>query len=191
MNPLFSSHALLTLFALWLATPAGAAEVPHWQIDSSKSSLGFSGTQSGVAFQGQFEKFSASIGFDPAKLESSRIAVDIDIASATTGDVQRDAALPDKGWFDSAAFPHATFESVSISKTGDGYEAAGTLTIRGARHPLTLPFSLSIDGDVAKARGRATLNRTLFGIGQGSWSSGDVVGTDVTVDINITATRTP
>lgn len=191
MNPLFSRHMLLTLFALSLATSADAAEIPHWQVDSSKSRLGFSGTQSGMTFQGQFQKFSASIGFDPANLGSSRIAVDIDIASATTGDVQRDAALPGKDWFDSTAFPNATFESVSISKIGDGYEAAGTLTIRGVRHPLTLPFSLSIDGDVAKAHGRAALSRTLFGIGQGSWSTGDVVGTDVTVDIDITATRTP
>jgi polyisoprenoid-binding protein YceI len=189
MNSRFLACTPLSFFALFLAAPAIAADVKHWQIDDGKSRLGFSGSQAGLAFDGRFKTYSASISFDPDNLGASRITVDIDIASAVTGDAQRDAALPGKEWFDTANFPRATFQTTEIRKTGEGYEAAGVITIRGIKQPLTLPFSLKIDGDVAHAHGQTSIKRTLFGVGQGSWATNQVVGFNVNVDLDIFATR--
>lgn len=191
MNQRFRRIASLVALALSASLPAAAGDVAHWQLDGSKSRLGFTATQSGMAFQGQFRKFTANIAFDPANLEGSSIAVDIDVASVTTGDAQRDGALPDKDWFNIAGFPHASFETTSIHKASDGFEAAGTLVIRGTRQPLALPFALTIDGDTAHAKGQVTINRSLYGVGQGAWSKGDIVGTDVTIDLDIIARRLP
>ena len=169
------------------ATPAAAAA---WKLDAAKSRLGFSGTQTGVAFKGHFTRFSTQIDFDPDHPETSHIVVVIDPASAVTGNTQRDGALPGEDWFDIARFPQAKFATTAVRKTGaNAYAAAGTLTLRGVTKPVILPFTLAITGTTAHARGRLNLMRTLFGVGQGDWSSGQWVALDVGVDVDIVATR--
>lgn len=175
--------AALSLAAL----PVSAAE---WAVDPAKSAIAFSGVQVGVPFAGRFERFEAGIDFDPAKPEAGHALVRIDLASARTGDAQRDAALPQKEWFDVGSASQARFEaSRFVDKGGGDYEAVGTLTLRGASRPLTLPFHLTLDGGRARAAGRITLVRTAFGVGQGPWASGQWVGLDVGVDIDLVATQ--
>lgn len=180
-KPMFYAAFLIAV----VATPVHAAS---WSVDPSKSKLAFSGTQTGTPFDGSFSRYTATIDFDPDHLETSRIAVTVDLASAVTGDAQRDAALPEPDWFDTGKFPQARFESLAIRKTGDGaYEASGTLTIRGVSQPVTLPFTLQIDGTNAHAKGHVDLLRNNFGIGQGAWSTDQWVAFEVGVDIDIVA----
>ena len=161
-----------------------------WKLDPARSRLGFSGVQTGARFQGKFTRFGGAISFDPDHLDTSHIAVTVDLASAATGDQQRDAALPGKEWFDAAQFPRAKFETTAIRKKGANvYEAVGNLTLRGVTKPLTLPFTLQINGATAHAVGHAALVRGAFGVGQGPWATGQWVGLDVGVDIDIVATR--
>jgi polyisoprenoid-binding protein YceI len=68
------------------------------------------------------------------------------------------------------------------------YEAVGTLTLRGVAAPLTLPFTLQIDGTFAHAKGHAELSRRIFGIGQGPWATDQWVAFEVGVDIDVVAT---
>jgi len=158
-----------------------------WKLDPARSRLGFSGVQTGARFQGKFSRFAAAISLDPDHLDTSHIAVTVDLASAATGDQQRDAALPGKEWFDAA---QAKFETTAIRKKGANvYEAVGNLTLRGVTKPLTLPFTLQINGATAHAVGHAALVRGAFGVGQGPWATGQWVGLDVGVDIDIVATR--
>lgn len=42
---------------------------------------------------------------------------------------------------------------------------------------------------MARMRGRVTIDRTWFGIGQGEWSDTEVVGYKVTVVVNLTLSR--
>jgi polyisoprenoid-binding protein YceI len=152
--------------------------------------LGFSGTQTGSKFQGKFSRFDAQIVLDPDHVEGGHITATVDLGSAATGDTQRDTALPGKDWFDTTAHQNAVFTSDAVRKVGTNtYEATGTLTLRGVTRSLTLPFTLEIDGDRARARGHADLVRTTFGVGQGAWASGQWVGLDVGVDLDLTATR--
>ena len=186
LSPLRIVLAALVMAAFG-ATPA---EAFSWKLDAAKSQLGFSGTQTGAAFTGRFTRFSAQIDFDPDHPETSRIVVAVDLASAVTGDTQRDGALPQADWFDIAQFPQAKFVSTAIRKTGaNAYAAAGTLTLRGVAKPIVLPFTLAISGSAAHAKGHLNLVRTTFGVGQGAWSSGQWVALDVGVDIDIVATR--
>lgn len=179
--------ALIVSLLTPLAAPAHAAS---WTVDPSKSKLAFSGTQTGTRFEGSFSRYTAAIDFDPDHPETSRIAVTVELASAVTGDAQRDTALPEKDWFDTGAFPQARFESNAIRKTGDGsYEATGILTIRGVSQPVVLPFTLQIDGANAHAKGRVNLLRNAFGIGQGAWSTDQWVAFEVGVDIDIVAAK--
>jgi polyisoprenoid-binding protein YceI len=186
----FKWHAAFAAALLTTAQSAFAASAPIWTVDLAASKLGFSGSQTGQPFSGRFARYSAVIAFDPAHLDTSRIKVDVDLASAATGDPQRDDALPGDDWFNTSQFPQATFASNKIlKKPGGSYEADGTLTLRGATHPLALPFTLTVNGTHAHAKGHATLVRTNFGVGQGQWATGDYVALDVGIDIDIVATR--
>jgi polyisoprenoid-binding protein YceI len=189
MIPSLSARLLfVVLFALGISS----ANAAPWKMDAAKSQLGFSGTQTGAAFKGRFTRFNALIDFDPNHPETSRITVTIDPASAVTGDSQRDTALPGNDWFDAAHFPQAKFVTSGIRKTGaNAYAAAGILTLRGIAKPVTLPFTLTIDGATAHARGHLNLVRTAFGVGQGTWTSGQWVALEVGIDVDIVATRLP
>ena len=163
-----------------------------WALDPARSAIRFSGVQVGTPFSGRFERFEARVEFDPAKPEAGRATVLVDLASARTGDTQRDTALPQKDWFDVASASHARFEaSRFVDKGGGDYEAVGDLTIRGTKRPLTLPFHLSLDGDRAHATGHVSLVRTAFGVGQGAWASGQWVALEVGVDVDLVATARP
>lgn len=180
-----SLFAPLALAASIAAVPAFAAD---WTVDAAKSRLGFSGTQTGTKFTGKFDRFNAAIRLDPAHPEAGRIVVVVDLASAKTGDQQRDGSLPGADWFDIAHARTARFESASIKRTGpNSYVAQGKLTLRGQTHPVALPFTLQVNGDTAHAVGHARLTRTAFGVGQGQWSSGQWVALEVGVDIDIVA----
>ncbi|KQP58302.1 YceI family protein [Methylobacterium sp. Leaf112] len=171
---------------LGAASPAAAAE---WVIDPAKSAIRFSGVQVGAPFSGRFERFDATVTFDPAKPEAGHATVLIDLASARTGDVQRDTALPQQDWFDVKAARQARFEATGfVDKGGGDYEAVGTLTIRGTSRPLTLPFRLALAEDQARATGHVGLVRTAFGVGQGAWASGQWVALEVGVDVDLVAT---
>ncbi len=175
---------------LLVCATASHAEAADWSVDPAKSTLGFTGTQTQAPFTGHFKTWTATIAFDPAKPEAAHVAVSIDLASATTGDAQKDEAMPGADWFDVGTMATAKFESTGFSpKGGDAYETTGKLTLRGVSKDVILPFTLTIAGDSAHAVGHAKLLRTDFGVGQGSWSTGDMVGLDVTVDVDLVATK--
>lgn len=165
------------------------AEAADWVIAPSKSRIGFSGVQVGAPFSGRFTRFEGQISFDPDKPEAGRAVILIDLASAQTGDAQRDSALPQAEWFDAKTNPKARFEATRfVHKGNDAYEASGTLTIRGIAKDVTLPFRLARDGNIARATGHLDLVRSQFGVGQGAWATGQWVGLEVGVDIDVTAT---
>jgi polyisoprenoid-binding protein YceI len=172
------------------SAPALAAPAPAWTVDAANSKLGFRGAFNGDAFNGVFRRWNAQIAFDPKNLGASKAMVSVDVASAATGDADRDQAMPGPDWFSAKTQPQAQFVTTSFKDLGGGrYQAAGTLVIRGVSRPVVLPFTLAISGDTARMNGSVVLNRTAFGIGQGQWKTGDVVATEVTVSVALTAHR--
>ncbi|NWG70675.1 MAG: YceI family protein [Parvularculaceae bacterium] len=172
--------------AIAVAAPAG----PSWKVDYANSRLGFVGEQTGKAFQGKFRKFEATIVFDPDNPATARIDVTVDMTSAVTGDKQRDSALPGSDWFKAKEFPVARYVARSVEKKPDGsYVAEGDLTIRGVTRRVPLPFTLTLDGKKATAKGEASLIRSDFGVGQGEFADATWVGLGVKVTIDLRATR--
>lgn len=182
----------IAIAAAGLLLGLGTAQAASWTVDPAKSTLGFTGQQTGAPFTGSFKSWTAAIDFDPAHPEAGHVAASIDVASAATGDPQKDEALPTPDWFDAADFGKATFDATGFTpKGGDAFETSGKLTLRGVSKSVVLPFTLTITGDQAHAIGHAKLVRTDFGVGQGAWTSADYVALDVTVDLDLVATRKP
>ena len=185
----FLARLVAAALVLGLPVTAFAAPVPSWSVDGG-SKLGFVGKMSGEAFNGVFRRWTAQIAFDPKNLAASKVGVTVDVASAATGDADRDQALPTDDWFAAGKHPRATFVTRAFKDLGGGrYQAMGDLTIRGVSRPVVLPFTLVIAGDTARMNGQLALNRAAFGIGQGKWATGDMVDTQVTVTIAVTAHR--
>jgi polyisoprenoid-binding protein YceI len=168
-----------------------SAHAATWTIDTANSHLGFTGSENGTPFNGSFGKFAGTIIFDPTNPATGHANVTIQTGSATTGDQQKDGALPGSDWFAVDKYPQAHFVATSVKANGPGaYEAEGTLTIRGITRPMMLPFTLAITNDRAKADGTAQLIRTNFGIGQGAWSTAQYVALQVSVRFDIIAEKT-
>jgi len=187
MTPRLAIAAAL-VFAPGLALAAPAT----WAVDKAASRLTFSSSVSGQAFTGRFARWDAVIHFDPKDPAHSDVAATIDVTSASTGNGDRDAEIPDQDWFWTSHFPRATFVARNFQAAGPGrYVAAGVLTIRGVAKPLSLPFNLVINGAAAHMTGGVPLNRLAFGVGQGEWAATDTVPASVSVNVDLTAHRAP
>lgn len=178
------------VLAAAIAGPALAAPPPAWVVDRAASSVRFSSTYNGDAFSGAFSRWDADIRFDPANLAASSVTATIDIASARTGDADRDQAIPTPTFLAAGKFPRATFTAHVFKALGGArYEAIGALSLRGLTRPLTLPFTLAITGPVARMNASVSLNRLAFGVGQDEWRKTDALPAVVTVAIALTARR--
>ena len=122
--------------------------------------------------------------------KETQIRVTVDLASADTGDGQRDDSLKSSDFFNVTAQPNAIFTARDIRHIdGDRYEARGTLDLRGVSKPVTLRFTLRIEGNKARVAGTARIDRTAFGVGQGEWAATDAIAAGVDVDFSFSATR--
>ncbi len=172
------------------AATAHAAPPPAWIVDKAASSIRFSSSFSGTAFDGNFKSWNADIHFDPANLAASSVTVTIDTGSIATGNADRDQALPTDAFFDAAKFPRAVYAAHAFRGLGGGrYQAIGTLTIRGVSKPLVLPFSLAITGPRAHLTANLAINRLAFGVGQDEWRKTDVVPATVGLQIAVNAQK--
>lgn len=179
--------------AVALATLASleSASAGEWTVAEATSSVGFVGEQQGTKFNGRFESFDAQIDFDPGMAASGSIAGTVDVSTVNTRDHDRDAALLDSDWFDSANYPEAHFESTSIKKLDDGsYEAEGQLEIKGKTKPARLAFTWDQSDGTAKFDGKMTINRFDFNIGEG-WNDTSWVGQNVQVQIKLDLAANP
>ncbi len=160
-----------------------------WTV-ASGGRLGFTARWNGEAVDGRFDRWRAAIRFSPDALAKSTIRVTVDLASADTGDGQRDDSLKSSDFFDVGAHPSAVFTARDIRHLGgDRYEARGTLDLRGVSKPATLRFTLRIDGDRARVAGTARVDRTAFGVGQGEWAATDAIAAAVDIAFSFKATR--
>ncbi len=169
-----------------LAPPAHA--VTYQAVQADKSSVSFTYKQMGVTMNGKFRKFGAQLQFDPVKPEQAKASVEIDLASVDAGSKDADQELVGKSWFNTGAFPKASFASRQIRLVSPGeYEVTGTLTIKGQAREVKFPLKLTAQGPQAVFAGGFTVKRGDFAIGEGMWSKSDVVANDVQVSFQLAA----
>ncbi|WP_102784901.1 MULTISPECIES: YceI family protein [Thalassospira] len=180
-------RAAVIVPALTLSFPAIA---DTWTATPDDGDIEFTGKQLGASFEGEFESFNADIVFSPDDLAGSKVVVVIDIASADSGNPERDTQMLTADWFDVEQWPTARFETKSFREIGPNqYETVADLTIRDVTREVVLPFRLEIDGNDADAEGTVVIKRSDFGVGQGEWSDTSQIGDEVTIRIDLEATR--
>lgn len=169
--------------------PAALAAKPTgWVVQ--EGTLGITATQLGSDLGGQFADWQAAIDYDPEAEGPvvGTVEVDIAIASLTLGGVTDEALSPE--FLDAADYPVARFAGELRRTDTDGaLEVVGTLSMKGAEVPTVLPFTLTLEGDTARAEGELVLDRRDFGVGTTSYNDEASVGFSVAVAVALTATR--
>ncbi len=120
----------------------GQAHAAEYTLDTPgmHAAVNFRANHLGYSFvTGRFDKFTGSFTFDKADPANAKVKVEFDTASINTNHEKRDEHLRSADFFDVANHGAATFESTSVTPTGDNSaKITGNLTIRGVTKEVTL-----------------------------------------------------
>ncbi|MEO8155218.1 MAG: YceI family protein [Rhizobacter sp.] len=155
----------------------------------AQSEIAFTSKQMGVPVDGKFKKFDAQVTFDPQKPDTANIAFTIDLASVSIGSSETETEVAKPDWFNTKAFPQATFQSSSVKATGPGkFDVAGKLAIKGASQNVVVPVTLTQAGATTTASGAFAIKRLDFKIGDGDWKDTSMVANEVQVKFKLALT---
>jgi polyisoprenoid-binding protein YceI len=115
-----------------------------WDIDTAHSTVGFAAKHAVVATtRGHFTSYTGGAVIDAERPEQSSLWVEIDAASVTTGNEQRDGHLQSADFFDVENHLKITFTSTSVAAKGDQIVTVGDLTIAGNSAPVELVWDFN------------------------------------------------
>jgi len=186
-----TNRSFVRAWVLALAAGACLAGAPAFAADyvqAPGSSLIFASRYQGEVFTGQFAKFSTRLSFDPQQLADARLDVVIALASASSANDDRDAALQSADFFDTAKFPQAHYRASKFRHLGGNrYAADGSLSLRGVSQPVTLTFTWT-PGAQPLLSGKATVQRLDFGVGAGDWADLELIPNGVAISTKVLLT---
>jgi len=178
----------VTVVAASLLSAASVAFAQQ-KLVPAQSEIVFVTKEMGVPVEGRFKRFDAQLTFDPARPEASKMALTVDIASATLGAPETDAELPKATWFNTAKFPQATFRSSAVKSLGGGkFEVSGELGIKGLTRNVVVPVVVTQSGTATTATGTFPLKRLAFQMGQNGWADTSMLADDVQVKFKFAMT---
>lgn len=181
-----------TLFILFMLAYGIASAIEYRQVLPNESTVAFGYKQMGVTLDGKFNKFSAQLGFDPARLDKAQAKIDIEVASIDTGSSEANEEVVGKPWFDAKVHPLASFTSTGIkSLGGNRYEATGKLTIKGRTLDVKAPVTFQSTGNKGWFDGMFTIKRLDYAIGEGVWSDIDTVANEIQIKFHLVVTAAP
>ncbi|MFK3982634.1 YceI family protein [Micromonospora sp. NPDC050397] len=177
-----------------LTIPAAGTYV----LDQSHKRVGFVARHMMVSkVRGEFTEATATVTVAENPLESS-VTATIQAASITTHHADRDAHLNSGDFFEVEKHPTLEYRSTGVkSHSGDEFDLAGELTIRGITHPVDLhvefhgvgtdPYGQQIFGFTATAE----IDREDWGLtwNVGLETGGVLVGKKVKIEIEGEAIR--
>ena len=132
--------------AVLLSAPALFAQSRTYEIRKDpKNLVEFHAEDTYDAFDGKTNSVSGTVVADPAKANSAKIEIAIDLASLDTGIALRNHEMRER-YLQTGRFPTATFKSVSVDGPASvaanqpvDVKIAGDFTLHGVTRRLTLP----------------------------------------------------
>lgn len=170
-----------------------------WTVDTTHSGIDFTIRHMMIAkVKGAFHQFDAHIEADPADLTTADVKFEIDLNSIDTRNTDRDAHLRSADFFDIEQFPKLTFQSTTITKTGEGeYAVTGNVTLHGVTRTET--FNASFEGsgkdpwgnEKIGFSGSGMLKRSDYGLTYNAAleTGGVLIGDEVKFSVEIEASK--
>jgi polyisoprenoid-binding protein YceI len=111
-----------------------------WQIDEGHTHVGFTCRHMMVStVRGEFEKIRGTVEFNEHDLTRSKAEIQIEVASVSTHNAQRDEHLCSADFFDVEQYPFMTFKSKRLILTDANHgQLIGDLTIRDITREVVL-----------------------------------------------------
>lgn len=185
--------------AAFILTASALFAADTFVVDKAHSEATFQVRHMMSKVSGKFDDFSGKVNVDRAKPSASSVEFTIKSASVNTGTPDRDKHLQTADFFDAARCPELSFKSTSIAATKkkDVYDVTGDLTMRCVTKHITIPVEFGGFGKDPWGNERAgfslttVVNRKDYGI---NWNKaldagGFLVGDDVTINVNLEATK--
>lgn len=115
-----------------------------WAIDPTHTRLGFATKHAMVTtVRGQFNAFSGTLVLDGDDAAASSASVEIDAASFSSGNDDRDAHVKSADFLDVESYPTLTFATTSVRQVSDDeFVLVGDLTIHGTTRPVEIAAEL-------------------------------------------------
>ncbi len=158
-----------------LAAKSLAVKPGHYRLDPAHGKITWSVNHLGYStYSGMFGGVSADLVLDPKDVGKIALTATVDTATVDTLNPKLNAELVGDGWFNSKAFPQATFKSTKITITGpQTARVDGDLTLHGKTFPIILSATFNNAGvdPVDKQYtvgfdGASIVRRSTFGVSQ-------------------------
>ena len=151
------------LFAPQVTTELKQLRAGQYQTDPLHTSVIFKINHLGLStYVGRFNRVQASLDFDPNNMQAAELQARIDINSIDVNNADLAQTLQGSGWFNSAKYPEALFQSHRVIPNASGFRFDGDLTLHGVTQPLSLQGNF-IGGATNLLTGRYTLGFTARG----------------------------
>ena len=150
-----------------------------FETSNKQSEVTFAGEHAGMAFEGKFTKWQATLTLPPA--DSPRIEARFNMQSVDTGDSVYDSTLPEGDWFDVENHPQGLFVSDSVSIIDGGYKVKGNLTIKG----ITQAVEFDLLKDKRWLKAQFNIDRIAFNIGVESDPEAEWVSRNIAMSLKL------
>jgi polyisoprenoid-binding protein YceI len=177
---------VLTLSLALPGLPALAVE-RALSLDPAATGIHFHLGATGHDVEGAFELVTGQIRFDPATGAASG-EIRVDATGAKTGNAKRDKKMHQEV-LDSATYPQFVFKPshvdgrLSDSGTSE-LRLVGSMSVHGVEHPLTVPATVTVDGDHISAETTFAIPFVEWGMKDPSWL---VLRVDKEVQVTVTS----
>jgi polyisoprenoid-binding protein YceI len=193
-----SLAALLMAATLFVGSSFSGKLNPTFKVNVAKSSLKWFATKVTGKHDGQVKLASGSLETNGKMVTGGKFDIDMNSISCrdiedkeTNGKFLSHMKSPD--FFDVASHKTANFEISKVTpKSGNEYEIAGKMTIKGITNEISFPATITTDAKQVSAKAKITLDRTKWDIryGSGKFFEGlgdKIIHDDFVIDLDLVA----
>lgn len=158
---------LLVLFLLF--TVAFSQKSVAQIIITEKSKVTFSVSHMTGTVEGTIMGMQGTVNFDENNLTGSTMQASVEAKTVDTGNNARDSDLRKDKFFQVERYPQVKFQSRTISKTAEGYQVTGDLTIKARTREVIIPFQREVKNGETIYTGQFSLNRKDYDLGKSAF----------------------
>lgn len=196
MKSLIATLICTCLFGCsYLLTPSVEKQIENlesgeYQLDASHTTVLFKVSHMGLStYVGRFNRFDASLDFDPLNIAQTRLDAYVETASVDVNNTDLEETLRGGSWFDAESFPRATLKTLSVEPS-DNDDAQflfnAELTLLGVTKPIKLNATFNGGADniltgyyTLGFTAKGTIKRSDFGMD----SYIPMVGDEITIEV--------
>ena len=179
---------LLLFFSLTIGV---YSQAENYKLDTSHTEIGFSVKHLLISnVKGRFSKFSGTFEYDKSARSLKNLNIEIDPASISTSEKDRDEHLRSDDFFDVKKYKKITFngDKAEFSEDGKSIKVLGKLKMKDKELPVTLNVTLNGEAEIEGTKkvaftAQTEINRKDWGI---SWNKSlDKGGVAVSEEVKI------